>query len=582
MLNLDWESVGKLEEWARSRYLILVENLGDREFTSEDAEEILKRKNLKLENIGKLFSALRDANLIEVRENPHDSRRNIYRFRFLRAAAPKGKRIDRDELLRLLKRAADLIRTSVDYKILLLFLFYKSVSDRYNQIVENYKSQGYSEERSLFLANSEYIKLYNEEDGRLYTWHAVIKSVDTLKELANAVTAISNMNDKLRDLRKLAEVLGLYGFISEENASIIHGLVQLFNSYDFSELEYDALGDGYQWILSYFAPTRAKEGEVYTPREVIKLLVRLLEIENGSSVLDPACGSGGMLIGAYNYIKEKGEVPDLLLVGQERNDTMVTIAKLNMVLRGIENFGIFNGDSLGNPKFQKADYVVANPPWNLDYPEDNLSKDSVKHIYNSIVPGGYTPSSSADWAWVQLMLYYAEKKVGVVLDQGALFRGGKEENIRRGTVKSDLLEAVILLPEKLFYNTQAAGIILVFNKEKPAERKGKVIFINAGELYIKHPEIRKLNQLSEENIAKIVEMYKDFKDFRNYARVVSFDEIEKNSYNLNVSLYVQKDNESEKIDISKEFEELKSLEEERQSIMEKLESYLEEVSKLNG
>jgi type I restriction enzyme M protein len=148
-------------------------------------------------------------------------------------------------------------------------------------------------------------------------------------------------------------------------------------------------------------------------------------------------------------------------------------------------------------------------------------------------------------------------------------------------VKSDLLEAVILLPEKLFYNTQAAGIILVLNKEKPAERKGKVIFINAGELYIKHPEIRKLNQLSEENIAKIVEMYKDFKDFRNYARVVSL-EIEKNIYNLNVSLYVQKDNESEKIDISKEFEELKSLEKKRQSIMEELESYLEEVSKLNG
>jgi len=100
------------------------------------------------------------------------------------------------------------------------------------------------------------------------------------------------------------------------------------------------------------------------------------------------------------------------------------------------------------------------------------------------------------------MLYYARMKVGVILDQGALFRGGKEENIRRGIVKSDLLEAVILLPEKLFYNTQAAGIILVLNKEKPAERKGKVIFINAGELYIKHPEIRKLNQLSEEEHSK--------------------------------------------------------------------------------
>jgi len=290
-----------------------------------------------------------------------------------------------------------------------------------------------------------------------------------------------------------------------------------------------------------------------------------------------------MLIESYEYVKNKGVEPNLELFGQERNEIMAAIAKMNMRLRGIMSYNIFNGDSLLNPKFDRADYVIANPPWNQDgYDEDNLSKDNIKQIYNSIVEASYTPKTTADWAWVQLMLYYAKKKVGVILDQGALFRGGKEENIRRGIVKSDLLEAVILLPEKLFYNTQAAGIILVFNKEKPAERKGKVIFINASELYIKHPEIRKLNQLSEENIAKIVEMYKDFNDFKNYARVVSLDEIEKNSYNLNVSLYVQKDNESEKIDISKEFEELKSLEEERQSIMEKLESYLEEVKRLNG
>jgi len=134
-----------------------------------------------------------------------------------------------------------------------------------------------------------------------------------------------------------------------------------------------------------------------------------------------------------------------------------------------------------------------------------------------------------------------KRKVGVSPGtRGASVQGREGGEHRKGVVRSDLLEAVILLPEKLFYNTQAAGIIMVFNKEKPAERKGKVIFINASELYVKHPEIRKLNQLSEENIAKIVEIYKDFKDFKNYARVVSLDEIEKSSYNLNVSLYVQK------------------------------------------
>ncbi|MGC8665039.1 MAG: N-6 DNA methylase [Nitrososphaeria archaeon] len=581
-MNINWESVGKLEEWAKIRYLTLVEKLGDKEFTTEEAEDILYKQDMKLENIGKLFSALRDAELILVKENPQDSRKNIYRFKLLAVTKQVSKKIDKGELLRLLKRAADLIRTAVDYRILLLFLFYKSISDRYNKIAEGYRSQGYGERESYVLANSEYIKLYDEEENKLYTWHEVTKSVDTIKELANALTKISNMNDKLNDLKLLSERLGLYGYISDENARIIYGLVQLFNSYDFADLEYDALGDGYQWILSYFAPTRAKEGEVYTPHEVIKLIVDVLDVENGSRVLDPACGSGGMLIEVYNRIKKKGEEPDLLLVGQERNDAMVAIAKLNMILRGIENFIIYNGDSLGNPQFDKADYVIANPPWNLDYNEDNLKKDNVKQIYNSIVPAGYTPRSSADWAWVELMLYYAEKKVGVILDQGALFRGGKERSIREGIVRADLLEAVILLPEKLFYNTSASGIIMVFNKNKSDERKGKIAFIDASSLYIKHPEVRKLNRLSDENIEKIVQMYREFRDVPNFAKVVDVSEIEKNGFNLNVSLYVKKTNEEEKIDVVKEFEELKELEKQRQELLTKVENYISEVKRLNG
>ncbi|PMP88308.1 MAG: restriction endonuclease subunit M, partial [Desulfurella sp.] len=126
MLNVNWESVGKLEEWAKIRYLILLEKLRDKEFTTEEAEDILYKKGMKLENMGKLFSALRDAGLILVKENPQDSRKNIYRFKLLAVTKQVSKKIDKGELLRLLKQAADLIRTAVDYRILLLFLFYKS------------------------------------------------------------------------------------------------------------------------------------------------------------------------------------------------------------------------------------------------------------------------------------------------------------------------------------------------------------------------------------------------------------------------------------------------------------------------
>ena len=582
-LMIDWESVSKLDDWARNRYLKLLKELGEREFTRNDAEEILKKNYLDLENIGKLFSVLRENGLVQVREDNEDSRRNVYRFVFLNKAINVKGKVKRDDLIALLKKASDLIRTTVDYKVLLLFLFYKSVSDIYNSRVNKYRNEGYEEKESYFLVNSEYLKLYDAKENKLYTWQEVTKSIDTIKELTNAIIKISNLNDELSDLTQIVQVTGLIGLMSEENRHILTGLVQLFNQYDFSEADYDTLGDGYQWILSYFAPQRAKEGEVYTPKEIIRLAIKLLDIPDGTTVLDPASGSGGMLIESYEHVKEKVPEPNLQLIGQERNEIMAAIAKMNMRLRGIVSYEIYVGDSIVNPKFSKADYVIANPPWNQDgYDERVLSRDNIKEIYNSIVESGYPPRTTADWAWVQLMLYFAKKKVGVILDQGALFRGGKEENIRKGIVKSDLIEAVILLPEKLFYNTSAAGIILVFNKEKPLEYKGKVLFINASELYVKHPEIRKLNQLSEDNINKIVNIYKDFKDTKNYAKVVGIEEIEKNNYNLNVSLYVQKEYENDEIDISKEFEELKSLEEQRQSIMEKLENYLEEVNKLNG
>ena len=332
-LNIDWAVVGKLDDWARNRYLKLISEIGEKEFTREEAEEILRKHELELENVGKLFSVLRDVDLIQVREDKGDSRRNVYNFVFLGPTKKAKGKVNRNELIGVLKKAADLIRTSVDYKVMLLFLFYKSVSDMYNFKADQYKKEGYSEVDSYMIVNSEYIKLYDEKENRLYTWHEVTKSSDTIKELANAITKISNLNEELSDLRQIAQVTGLYGLMSDDNRHILTGLVQIFDQYDFSGADYDTLGDGYQWILSYFAPTRAKEGEVYTPREVIKLVVRLLDISDGSTVLDPACGSGGMLIESYEHVKDKGVEPNLELFGQERNEIMAAIAKMNMRLR---------------------------------------------------------------------------------------------------------------------------------------------------------------------------------------------------------------------------------------------------------
>mgnify|MGYP000333039807 FL=1 len=582
LVDIDWSAASRLKDWARSRYLLLVKEIGAKEFTTKDVEEVLQRGNMALENVNKLLSVLRREGLVKVRENPRDFRRSIYQLVLVqpRAVPARKAAVGRNELIKLLKSGADLIRTAVDYKVLLLFLFYKTVSDKWHSIVDGYIKEGFSREEAYLLANSDYLVLYDEREGRLYSWREITRSRETIKEIANAIIRIARLNEGLQDLQKLVEVLGFLGFISEDNMHILEGLVQLFNQYDFSEVDYDAIGDAYQWVLSYFAPEKAKEGETYTPREVIKLIVRILDVKDGSVILDPACGSGAMLIEAYNYVREKlnGGKPSLELFGQERNEIMAVIAKMNLLLHGIGGYEVFVGDSLTNPRFEHADYVIANPPWNQDgYSESNLGEPSVRRIYTCFGVSGFTPKNTADWAWIQLMTYYANRKVGIVLDNGALFRGGREKNIRRAAVEKDLIEAVILLPEKLFYNTGAPGIILILNKNKPEERKRKILFINASQEYESHPEIRRLNIISEKNIKNIVDAYRRFEDVEGFARVVSVDEIRENNYNLNVTLYVYPKIEEEEIDLVAELKEFERIEAEEKEAVSKAINYVKEI-----
>jgi type I restriction enzyme M protein len=171
-------------------------------------------------------------------------------------------------------------------------------------------------------------------------------------------------------------------------------------------------------------------------------------------------------------------------------------------------------------------------------------------------------------------------RVGLVVDNGCLFRGGAERSIRSKIIEKDLVECVILTPEKLFYNTGAPGAIIIFRKNKTQERKNKILFINASNEYIPHPSVRRLNMLSKDNINKIVEIYRKFADTTGFSRVVDISEVRKNDYNLNVTLYVMPIEEKEQIDIFKEFSELKELEKERQEIGKKIEEYVTELSKV--
>jgi len=256
---------------------------------------------------------------------------------------------------------------------------------------------------------------------------------------------------------------------------------------------------------------------------------------------------------------------------------------MNLILHDLKNYEIFIGDSLANPRFPKADYVIANPPWNQDYNVDNLKEDpKIKKIYTTFASDGFPPKQSMDWAWIQLMLYFANKKVGIILDNGALFRGGREKKIREDIVKKDLIEAVILLPEKLFYNTGAPGVVIVLNKNKPEERKGKIIFINASNEYEKHPDVRRLNRLGEEHIKKIVGAYREFKNIEGFASVVSLEKIKEKDYNLNVTLYVFPKIEEEEINLAEELKNFKEIERKEKEIVTEAMKYIEMILAAGG
>jgi len=508
---------------------------------------------------------------------------------FISHAPRRDNGLTREELERALKKAADLIRTRVDYKYLLLLIFLKRLSDEWEKEFEEYVRKLMKE--GLDRKTAEELALKDREAYTInyppeYLWRKLReKDIESLPQnLSQALKKLAELNPNLRGVVDRFDFMEF--MLHRDNAEILRQLFELFSGLDLKNTSPDVLGDAYEWILRYFAPQKAKEGEVYTPREVIRLLVEILKPEPGDEVYDPAMGSGGMLIGAYLYVKEHrgaDEAKKLFLYGQEVNPTTYALAEMNMILHGIKSPKLAVGDTLLWPQFKEGerfkrfDVVIANPPWNQDgYGEETLKKAEFKEERFKY---GYPPNNSADWAWIQHMLTSAEDdgRIGIVIDNGALFRGGAEKKIRAKILKDDLLEAVILLPEKLFYNTGAPGAIMIFNKAKPEERKGKVLFINASREYEKHPEVRKLNRLGKEHIKKIVTVFEKFEDVEGFARVVDLDKIKENDHNLNVTLYVFPMEEEEEIDVRAEWEELKRINEELAKVDEKIEGYLREL-----
>lgn len=580
--------------WLDKRYEILWEAFHSSSFRFEEAKAVLKEKIHESETqINVVLSELRKEGMLTVEFDPSDARKRIYQLQskkdiISRKLSLPSKRLTRGDLEGLLKAAADLIRTRVDYTFILVLFFYKSISDKWEMEFEGaYKealNDGLNEKEAKKEAKN---SIYHDFDiSEELLWKNIRKEPARLPEnFSRAMKTLAERNPELRDVFENVDFVQFT--TNRENAEILRQLVELFSAKTLNHASSDILGDVYEWILRYFAPQKAKEGEVYTAREVIKLIVEMLNPKPSESVYDPACGSGGMLISSYKGIKDAlggKEAERLFLFGQEANHKTLALAKMNFYIHDIRNGQLALGDTLLYPKFKDSDgvrrfdVVIANPPWNQDgYNEDILKKGE---FWRKRFNHGFTPRQSADWAWIEHMTASAKDntgRVGVVIDNGCLFRGGKEKAVRTSIVNADLIEAVILLPQKLFYNTGAPGAIIVLNKNKPKTKKGKILFINASNEYEQHPNVRKLNRLGDEHIKKIVKAYKDHKDSAGFSKVVDIEKIKESDYNLNVTLYAFPEEEVEKIDVIEEWKKLSGLEDKLAENERKVKGYLKEL-----
>ena len=326
----------------------------------------------------------------------------------------------------------------------------------------------------------------------------------------------------------------------------------------------DVLGQSYEYLIKKFADaTNKKAGEFYTPRSVVRLMVNILDPREGESIYDPACGTGGMLLEAIHHVQEtRGDVRTLWgkLYGQEKNLTTSAIARMNLFLHGAADFQIVRGDTLRNPAFflgdnlATFDCVIANPPFSLEKWGDEVwTSDPYGRNF-----AGMPPSKSGDFAWVQHMIKSMAPKTGrmaVVLPHGALFRMGKEGEIRTKLLNMDLLEAVIGLGPNLFYGTGLAACILVFRQKKAKDRKNKVLIVDASKEF---KTGRAQNELLPEHVERIHGWVRDYADVEGIARVVTLEEIATNDHNLNIPRYVEPKVDQELLTVGEAMKQLRA------------------------
>ncbi|HEU5399737.1 MAG TPA: N-6 DNA methylase [Terriglobales bacterium] len=320
-----------------------------------------------------------------------------------------------------------------------------------------------------------------------------------------------------------------------------------------NDVEADIIGRSYEYLIRKFAEGSGQSaGEFFTPPEVARIMALIMDPEPGASVYDPCCGSAGLLIACEHVLDEKMELRSkskyapLKMHGQEYVATTWAMANMNMIIHDMEG-QIEIGDTFKNPRFragnklQTFDRIVSNPMWNQDwFKEEDYDADELGRFPQG---AGFPGAQSADWGWAQHILASLKDtgRAAIVLDTGAASRGSgnanknKEKSVRQWFVEQDLIEGVIYLPENLFYNTSAPGILLFLNKAKPKDRKGKLFLVNASQVVEKgDPK----NFIPAAGIERIATAFKAWQEEEKFAKIVTREQVAKEDYNISPSRYI--------------------------------------------
>lgn len=377
------------------------------------------------------------------------------------------------------------------------------------------------------------------------------RPMKTGEYLDKALAALQEGNSRLTGVASHIEFNAVVGNRPRFTASELRALIRHFSLYRLRNEDFefpDMLGAAYEYLLARFADSAGQSGgEFYTPRSVVRMLVRLLDPQPTESVYDPCMGSGGMLIAAREYVEEHGGNPDELAInGQDRNPASWSMASMNMVLHGIRKFDLKHGDTLTEPLHLDAGKrlltftkVLSNPPFSQPY--DQTAVAAADAVHGTRMKWGWAPEKGkkADLMFVQHMVSVLEEKgtVAVVMPHGVLFRGGKEKDIREELLRDDCLEAVIGLGPNLFYGVGIPACILVLRRphRKEHDRRKKVLFINADREFTVG---RNQNELGPEHVEKIVTVFQKGRELKGYSRWVKTDDLLSEGANLNIRRWV--------------------------------------------